>query len=599
MKSYLSLIPISAKIHRKQNRMTLLCIAISVFLVTAVFSMAEMGLRMEADRLSEKHTDFSLRMLLGSTMGQMFAVVAATLFVLILIAGVLMISGSINSNVAQKVRFFGMMRCIGMSGHQIKRFVRLEALNWCKTAIPVGLVSGTVFTWAACALLRFVVGEEFSDISIFIISIPGIIGGTTVGIITVLIASNAPAKRAAKVSPASAISGTSDMQRGNTSIIKNGMIRVETKLGLHHALNMKKNMFLMSGSFALSIILFFSFLVFIDLVNYAMPQSHSSADIAITGNQENLLDEKDISVLDELDGITRVYGRRSSLDISAEVNGTSENIDIISFDDFEINCLSKDHMLKRGSNPDKIYGDSEYVLATWDKDSTVSIGDTIRIGNKELKIAGLLKYDPFSADGLTDGKITLITSGETFKQLTGVNGYNLINIQISDSITDEQVEYIKGFIGENGKVEDRRDMSTFGTYMAFMIFVYGFLAIIALVALLNIINSISMSVSARIKQYGVMRAVGMSSKQVTKMIVAEASTYAIIGSVFGCVIGLTINRTLYKYLIENHFAYALWNIPVIPLLVVAAFILCAVVLAVVSPAERIHQMAITETINEL
>ena len=43
MKSYLSLIPISAKVHRRQNRMTLLCIIFSVFMVTAVFSMAEMG----------------------------------------------------------------------------------------------------------------------------------------------------------------------------------------------------------------------------------------------------------------------------------------------------------------------------------------------------------------------------------------------------------------------------------------------------------------------------------------------------------------------------------------------------------------------------
>ena len=51
MKSYLSLIPISAKVHKRQNRMTLLCIVFAVFLVTAVFSMAEMGVRMEADRL--------------------------------------------------------------------------------------------------------------------------------------------------------------------------------------------------------------------------------------------------------------------------------------------------------------------------------------------------------------------------------------------------------------------------------------------------------------------------------------------------------------------------------------------------------------------
>ena len=49
MKSYLSLIPISAKVHRRQNRMTLLCIVFAVFMVTAVFSMAEMGFRMEQD----------------------------------------------------------------------------------------------------------------------------------------------------------------------------------------------------------------------------------------------------------------------------------------------------------------------------------------------------------------------------------------------------------------------------------------------------------------------------------------------------------------------------------------------------------------------
>ena len=42
MKSYLSLIPISAKVHRRQNRMTLLCIIIAVFLVTAIFSMVQM-----------------------------------------------------------------------------------------------------------------------------------------------------------------------------------------------------------------------------------------------------------------------------------------------------------------------------------------------------------------------------------------------------------------------------------------------------------------------------------------------------------------------------------------------------------------------------
>ena len=35
------------------------------------------------------------------------------LFLLVLIAGVLMIASSLNSNISQRTKFFGMLRCIG------------------------------------------------------------------------------------------------------------------------------------------------------------------------------------------------------------------------------------------------------------------------------------------------------------------------------------------------------------------------------------------------------------------------------------------------------------------------------------------------------
>ncbi len=47
MKSYLSLIPISARVRKKQNRMILICITLAVFLVTAIFSLAEAGFAMQ------------------------------------------------------------------------------------------------------------------------------------------------------------------------------------------------------------------------------------------------------------------------------------------------------------------------------------------------------------------------------------------------------------------------------------------------------------------------------------------------------------------------------------------------------------------------
>ena len=207
MKSYLSLIPLSAKVHRRQNRMTNLCIIFAVFLVTAVFGMAEMGIKLEMGRLLEKHGSQALVNLSSNQAVQTMILAAVVLFVLILIAGVLMISSSLNSNVAHRTKFFGMRRCIGMSKEQIIRFVRLEALNWCKTAIPIGVLLGIVMTWALCAVLRFFVGGEFSEMTLFGVSPIGIASGVIVGVVTVLIAASAPAKRAAKVSPITAVSG--------------------------------------------------------------------------------------------------------------------------------------------------------------------------------------------------------------------------------------------------------------------------------------------------------------------------------------------------------------------------------------------------------
>ena len=350
MKSYLSLIPISAKVHRRQNRMTLLCIVFAVFMVTAVFSMAEMGARMEYTRLLGKHGKLSMTDLLGSYMGQSLLLVACVLFLLILIAGVLMISSSMNSTVAQRIKFFGMMRCIGMSKQQIVHFVRLEALNWCKTAVPIGLALGVVTTWGLCAVLRFLVGEEFSNIPLFGISIIGIVCGILVGVITVLLAANAPAKRASKVSPVAAVSGNVGNEKTIRHAANTRFGRIETILGINHAVSVKKNLILMTGSFALSIILFLSFSVFVDFVDYLMPQSVATSDIDIASDDGNTIPHELLVSIQGMDGVKEVYGRRSAFDLPASIDknvSPSDTVDLISYDDFDLQSLKKDGDLKK------------------------------------------------------------------------------------------------------------------------------------------------------------------------------------------------------------------------------------------------------------
>ena len=605
MRSYLSLIPISAKVHRRQNRMTLLCIIFAVFMVTAIFSMAEMGARIEQSRLSDKHGDFSLvDSLVDTVMGQTLMVTAVVMFLLVLIAGVLMISSSMNSSVAQRTQFFGMMRCIGMSKQQIIRFVRLEALNWCKTAVPIGLVLGILASWVLCAVLRFLVGEEFSNIPLFGISGIGIVSGILVGVISVLLAARTPAKHAAKVSPVAAVTGNSETVKTGHHAVHTGFLRIETALGVHHAVAAKKNLFLMISSFALSIILFLSFSVLIDFVDHLMPQSAATSDIDISSSDgANSIDSDLVQTLTNMEGVKQVYGRRSSFDVAAGLDGDttlSSTVDLVSFDDFDLKALQKDGTLRWGSDLSKVYGDSGYVLATWDQNSSWAVGDTILVGNEQLTIAGLLKYDPFSGDGLTGGKITLITSGETFTRLTGITDYSLIMIQTTSGATDEDVAAIRQIVEQNGyTMNDKRDERTSGTYFAFVACVYAFLGIITLVTVMNIMNSISMSVSARIKQYGSMRAVGMDGRQLSKMILAEAFTYAFWGCFIGCAIGLPFSKMMYDFLITNQFPYASWSLPVGSLAVIVLFVIAAAVLAAYSPAKRIRTISVTETINEL
>lgn len=183
---------------------------------------------------------------------------AAALFVLVLLAGVLMISGSMNSNIAQRTQFFGMMRCIGASRQQIIRFVRLEALNWCKTAVPVGVILGTLVSWGICGILRYGIGGEFDTTPVFQISLVGLISGAVVGIITVVLAAQSPARRASKVSPMSAVSGNAESTTSVHRSAKTGLGKIDCSLGIHHAVASKKNWCLMTASFALSIILFLS-----------------------------------------------------------------------------------------------------------------------------------------------------------------------------------------------------------------------------------------------------------------------------------------------------------------------------------------------------
>ena len=60
MKHYLELASLSAKVRRKQNRMSIFCIVLAVFLVTAIFGMADMYIRSQLLQARKDFGDFHI-----------------------------------------------------------------------------------------------------------------------------------------------------------------------------------------------------------------------------------------------------------------------------------------------------------------------------------------------------------------------------------------------------------------------------------------------------------------------------------------------------------------------------------------------------------
>ena len=519
---------------------------------------------------------------------------AVACFVIILIAGIFMISSCMNSNVAQRTKFFGMMRCIGASKQQIVRFVRLEALNWCKTAIPIGCALGTVTCWVSCAVLKFIVKGEWVDMPLFSVSINGILCGAAVGIITVFIAAQSPAKQASKVSPVAAISGNTGVSGKIVHAANTKFLKVETSLGIHHATGAKKNLILMTGSFALTIMLFLTFSACLDIVHKLLPSvSDFTPDITIASQDDsNSIDPSLAEEISEIPGIESVFGMMYSIECPAEINGNAETVDLYSYGDTMMDSFKKSVI---SGDMSKIYGNSKYVLAVYSQYTTLNVGDKVKIGDEELEIGCVVS----EGVGSVSGSAVVVCSEETYTRLTGEQDYAMVGVVLEKDVSEMAVNKIYD-LAEGNIIADSREKNSevSGSYWVFRIAAYSFLAIISLITILNIMNSVSMGVSARIKQYGVMRAVGMGSRQVTKMIAAEAATYSICGTVAGVVLGLLLHHLIYVKVVITHFG-GIWKIPFTSIAIILLLVIFSCVISVYAPAKRIRNMAITETINEL
>ena len=125
--------------------------------------------------------------------------------------------------------------------------------------------------------------------------------------------------------------------------------------------------------------------------------------------------------------------------------------------------------------------------------------------------------------------------------------------------------------------------------------VYVLLAMALVIALFGIANTLALSVFERTREFGLLRAVGMSRSQVRSTVRWESVLIALLGTSLGTLIGLGFATSLVHALEKQGFNT--FTIPVQQLIVIVALAAVAAVGAAALPARRASRLDVLEAIS--
>jgi putative ABC transport system permease protein len=125
-------------------------------------------------------------------------------------------------------------------------------------------------------------------------------------------------------------------------------------------------------------------------------------------------------------------------------------------------------------------------------------------------------------------------------------------------------------------------------------FIYVMLALAILIALMGIANTLALSIFERTRELGLLRAVGMTRRQLRATVRWESVIIALFGTAMGLVIGLFFGVALVKALNEQ--GITVLRIPIASLAVVTVIAALAGVAAAILPARRASKLDVLNAI---
>lgn len=544
---------------------------------------------------------------------------------IILLTGYLIIYNVFQISVIRDIRYYGLLKTVGTTGSQIRRIVRRQAWQLAVLGIPAGLVLGFfIGKWIVPLVLArssYAGGEVEVSLNPLIF-----LGAVLFTLVTVGISTRKPARIAARVSPVEAVRYTEGAkgrrkEKRTTDggklwrMALSGLGRSKGKtlvviLSLSLSVVLLNSIFTVTSSFSMD--KFLSRFVTSDFLIASARYFNYEYFGMEEGIEEENLTESFIEACQEQEGFERggrIY-MTADLSLEASTYRPTENVLTDENGDFYYMMGSSKQPYWQDENGNyraAVYGvedypleklepvegetdldaireklaTGEYVLGMADVDDNGNVeedqiryhaGDAITLvapdGQKrQFEILSLVKENYY---GLTTRKgeaFSFYTAADVFKEMASPECLMSYLFDVEDDREDDFAGFIDTYTTSQEPLMNyesrQRYTNEFSGMTGLITLVGGVLTtVVGVIGVLNFVNSILTGIVTRKRELAMMEAIGMTRRQLARMLMLEGVCYAgftILASLAaGCILSLTLVRALSEGLWFMDYHFVIW-----------------------------------------
>jgi putative ABC transport system permease protein len=248
--------------------------------------------------------------------------------------------------------------------------------------------------------------------------------------------------------------------------------------------------------------------------------------------------------------------------------------------------------------PAQLGRDGAFITDGYAKDHRLAVGSPLRLltpGGTTLALTVHGIFDEPSG-GSPFGDVAISTQAFDAAYPQPRNDYTFVNVAggVTAANTARLQQSLRAFPDARVQTREQFKDSQLATPRKLLNVLYALLGVSVVISLLGIVNTLVLTVFERTRELGMLRAVGMTRRQIRRMIRHESIVTALIGAALGIAVGLLLALLVTRALARQGLTFTL------PYTTLAAFVVVATlagILAAIVPARRASRLNVLHALQ--